>query len=689
MAQARILIVEDEAIVARSTANGLTRLGYDVVGIASMGEEAIQQAMETQPDLVLMDIRLRGSMDGIEAAAQIRQRLDVPVVYLSAHADEATLRKAKITAPLGYLIKPFQIGELNSTIEVALYRHELEYKLKESESRYRALFEAAPDAIILAAAESGRVLDASPAALRLLATSREKLLTLHLWEVHPSGLADTIEELFGDWVQRFESGEQVDPVESTILRSDGQEVPVEIRVRLVQIQGRLAILNVYRDITVRKQHEDALLRRNRELLSLQAAATATASSLDRQFVLETVTWEMASLLEVESCTISEWDRATDTLSVIAFYSSARSQQEALADEMLHLADYPLRRRALTERYIQQMNVTEPNLDASELAYMRRANIKTLLMVPLVVQDRVFGLIEARDSRVERTLSDHELALAQLLANQAAGALENARLYGQAQREIAERRRVEESLRERSGELQERNEELDAFAHTVAHDLQNPVGLVIGFAEVLEESYTTMPQEEVEEYLNIISRYGRKMDSIIRELLLLSSVRKQDAELESLHMAHIVDESLQRLADLIEKHKPDIILPEAWPVALGYAPWIEEVWINYLSNAIKYGGRPPRVELGADELTDEVTAQPLVRFWVRDNGPGLSPDEQARLFVPFTQLAQARTSGHGLGLSIVRRIMDRLDGQVGVESEGLAGRGCVFSFTLPGLAGEEG
>jgi two-component system sensor histidine kinase/response regulator len=137
----------------------------------------------------------------------------------------------------------------------------------------------------------------------------------------------------------------------------------------------------------------------------------------------------------------------------------------------------------------------------------------------------------------------------------------------------------------------------------------------------------------------------------------------------------VREALQRLTHVIEKHEVEVVVPKTWPVAVGYAPWIEEVWVNYLDNAIKYGGRPPRVELGAQELPDG-----KVRFWVRDNGPGLLPEEQGRLFRPFTRLDQAHTKGHGLGLSIVRRIVEKLDGEVGVESED--GEGSVFSFTLP-------
>ena len=124
------------------------------------------------------------------------------------------------------------------------------------------------------------------------------------------------------------------------------------------------------------------------------------------------------------------------------------------------------------------------------------------------------------------------------------------------------------------------------------------------------------------------------------------------------------------------------MPDDWPVAVGYASWVEEVWANYISNGLKYGGQPPRLKLGATEQADG-----MVRFWVQDNGPGLEPDAQAKLFVPFTQLDQIRVAGHGLGLSIVRRIVEKLGGQVGVESKGIPGQGCLFFFTLPSQAAE--
>jgi signal transduction histidine kinase/DNA-binding response OmpR family regulator len=266
-------------------------------------------------------------------------------------------------------------------------------------------------------------------------------------------------------------------------------------------------------------------------------------------------------------------------------------------------------------------------------------------------------------------------------------------FGHAQRilvvveDITAREQAEEALRQRTAELQVRNEELDAFAHTVAHDLQNPLGMITGFADVLEQHYTTLPAEDVAQSLRTIVRSGRKMSNIIHELLLLSSVRGIDVDVQPLDMARIVTEARLRLTRSFQEHQAEIVLPDIWPKALGHAPWIEEVWVNYLSNAVKYGGRPPRVELGA-ALQESGWTPPAVRFWIRDNGPGLAPEEQARLFVPFTRLAQGRALGHGLGLSIVRRIVEKLGGEVGVESDGVPGQGCLFFFTVPAVIEQE-
>jgi CheY-like chemotaxis protein len=124
MANARIMVVEDNNIVVMELRDRLQNLGYAIAAVAPYGEEAIEKAAETRPDLVLMNIRLRGDIDGIEAAKEIRERFDIPVVYLSALTDQDTLRRAEMTEPYGYIIKPFDERQLQATIEMALGKHE-------------------------------------------------------------------------------------------------------------------------------------------------------------------------------------------------------------------------------------------------------------------------------------------------------------------------------------------------------------------------------------------------------------------------------------------------------------------------------------------------------------------------------------------------------------------------------------
>jgi len=164
--KANILVVEDEFVVARNLEKKLQAMSYDVCGVISSGEKAVRVAEEKRPDLVLMDIMLQGSVDGIEAAQVIHDRLDIPVVYLTAYSGDEILERAKITEPFGYLIKPFEDRELHAVIEVALYKRKLERKLKESEERFRTVAEFTYDWELWMGSE-GEILYTSPSCLRI------------------------------------------------------------------------------------------------------------------------------------------------------------------------------------------------------------------------------------------------------------------------------------------------------------------------------------------------------------------------------------------------------------------------------------------------------------------------------------------------------------------------------------------
>ncbi len=148
MVETKILVVEDEVIVAEDIRSSLRNMGYIVPSTASSGEEAIKKIMEHMPDLVLMDIVIQGKMDGIETAREVRSRFNIPVVYLTAYSDQKTLERAKITEPFGYIIKPFKERELNINIEIALFKHRMEMKLKESREWFSTTLKSTSDAVI-------------------------------------------------------------------------------------------------------------------------------------------------------------------------------------------------------------------------------------------------------------------------------------------------------------------------------------------------------------------------------------------------------------------------------------------------------------------------------------------------------------------------------------------------------------
>lgn len=237
------------------------------------------------------------------------------------------------------------------------------------------------------------------------------------------------------------------------------------------------------------------------------------------------------------------------------------------------------------------------------------------------------------------------------------------------RDISERKCVEM-------EREQLIADLDAYAHMVAHDLKVPVTAVIGFAELLLENENPGEDNDLKEILTRIHQSSYKIHTIINELLLLASIRDvASISLHTLNMQEIVQESIARMDNVIKGQQALVTYGESWPTALGYAPWIEEIWVNYISNALKYGGTPPVIHLDAQLISGN-----MARFWVKDNGLGITQQDQAKLFSQFERLDNVRVEGDGLGLSIVRRIAEKLGGEVGVESQ--IGQGSMFYFTLP-------
>lgn len=232
------------------------------------------------------------------------------------------------------------------------------------------------------------------------------------------------------------------------------------------------------------------------------------------------------------------------------------------------------------------------------------------------------------------------------------------------------------LLEQNQQLQAQNAELDRFASTVAHDLKNPLATLTAALRLVqyELADSALPDSTAQQSLTVGIKIVGKMAEITDELLLLAALRRSEVPQSPLHMEGIVTSALQRLQALTDERQPTIHLPTAWPTAIGYAPWVEAVWANYLSNGIRHGRSPIHLELGAD---GPINGQ--VRFWVRDNGPGIPEPLKDHLFGEFAKADSSQNGGNGLGLSIVRRIMDKLGGSYGAKS--LPEQGSEFFFTL--------
>ncbi len=252
----KVLVVEDEYVVAKDVQDSLSSLGYAVPALASSGEDAIQKAEETRPDLVLMDIKLAGDMDGVEAADEIWHRFNIPVVYLTGNSDRSTLQRAKVTEPFGYVLKPFEDEELHAAIEMAFYRHKsesqrevarserVEEDVRKSDERFRKLFYYSSDAIFLIDPTRDKILDANPRACDMLGYSYEELLSLGISAVYSSKMPELMSFAQSVYERGYGWSDQLECTGKT-----GQVVRTDMSATMFDIGGKSCVLAMIREIT--------------------------------------------------------------------------------------------------------------------------------------------------------------------------------------------------------------------------------------------------------------------------------------------------------------------------------------------------------------------------------------------------------------------------------------------------------
>ena len=293
---------------------------------------------------------------------------------------------------------------------------------------------------------------------------------------------------------------------------------------------------------------------------------------------------------------------------------------------------------------------------------QQARLQSMLAAPLRLNGRVLGLVVLLAAQPGRYSTPHAERL-QLFADHAATALHNALLYDELQHTVST--------------LHERNADLKAFSHTVAHDLKAPLQVLVGYANLLSTDLKDELPEDIVESLRYIEAYAHKMKSMIDNLLLFSELGSAEVTVEPVDMQIVVSLVLARFYDRIRERGVTVEVTPELPRAMGYSPWLEEVFANLIDNSIKYMGEDnpaPRIIVWGERAGD------WARFEIIDNGVGIEEADQQRLFQMFTRFHRHHADGSGLGLSIARRIVEKLGGRIGVESE--PGRGTKFWIELP-------
>lgn len=406
---------------------------------------------------------------------------------------------------------------------------------------------------------------------------------------------------------------------------------------------------------------DSAKKQIKDLHSLNEAGRILTSTLELNVVLERLLDRAVKIIGAEGSSVWLWDDSPSRALVCR--AASEQDHDPLLTELRILPGQGVAGWvAESGRTVMINNTAQDTRFFEGVDEKSGASTYSLLATPLQSKGESLGVLEIIN-KLDGSFNESDRAIAETLADYASIAIYNAQLI--------------EALQKQKQDLQERNAALDAFAHTVAHDLQNPLAALSGFTELLRRDDIVQNEPRRLHILDMLGSNLHKVSNIVRELLLLASVRRTDIPKRQLNMSNIVESALMRLNHLLDAKNVTLTYTHKWPTAIGYAPWIEEVWENYISNAIKYGGTPPIIELGATETTDSVT------FWVRDNGIGLTPEAKSIVFAPFTQVNQIQATGHGLGLSIVNQIIEKLDGSVGVDST--IGVGSTFYFTLPKLS----
>jgi PAS domain S-box-containing protein len=640
----QVLIVEDEQIIALELSDRLTRMGHRVGGVVASGAEALDCAERFRPDLVLMDIKLRGEMDGISAAAALHDTFDIPVVYLTALVDDATLERAKKTHPYGYIIKPFREKDLQVVVDISVYRHRIERKDRERQRLQEAMLRSSDDALV-ATDVHRRVTFMNPRAEALAKQTERDALGHDLKEV--LAIEDCAERRGEPW---RESSYQ------KLTSRDGGERAIEARpLSLLDPTGKaVGEAWVVRDVSERRRRID-------QLRLLAFIGSDVSSTLDEATVLDKLAADLVRGL-ASWCVVHLLDQ--DQRLHVAAFAHARTEVTALRDSVRG-ALIPDRCRGI-ERAMNlaaaSLEVTPPEADwladllGPSSEGLRRAGLRpgSYVTVPLLSGKAILGAMTVVAEAPLAPFADPERALLEAIARQATACIENARRYEEAQRAIRVREHV---------------------LHTVSHELKGPLGVILLGANLIRSA--ALSPERLRRKAQVIEQNVQRLNRLVNDLLDLANI-----DAGRVHLERKTHDASELVVEAAAFHAPAAAARKVRFSAMTAGERmilscdgdrIGQVLSNLLGNAFKLSEADASVLLHCWRHGDSA------QFQVTDEAGGIAPEHLERIFDPYWQ-APGATSGTGLGLYIAKRIVEAHGGRISVTST--LGVGTTFTFTLP-------
>ncbi|NTU82414.1 MAG: PAS domain S-box protein [Chloroflexales bacterium] len=577
-------------------------------------------------------------------------------------------------------------------------RKRAEEALQRSERALKLFVEHAPAAIAM----FNRTMTYIAASQRFLADYRltdQHIIGRSHYEIFPE-----IPQRWKDIHQRCLAGAVETAEEDPFPREDGTLDWVRWEIhpwyeRPAEIGGLILFSEV---VTARKQAEIAINRSAERLRVLADASHAFAEvGAEYQVLLDQVGRTITNVLG-EGCSIRLLSDDEVWLELVGLYDVEHEATE-LMRTVLGAAPLRVDEPSLATRIFHSVQpLLIPIVDLEQIraatkpeywSLVDRLCIHSMIVVPMRVQGRAIGvLIMYRHRREQPSFDEHDLSLAQDLADRAALAISNARLLAKVQLDLAERARVEDEIRRLNDELEQRvaertveltaaNKELEAFSYSVSHDLRAPLRGIDGFSRILIEDYSAELPDEARRYLDLVREGAQQMGQLIDDLLAFSRLSRQPLARRPVALAQLVRQCIEELRG--EQAGRQITLSVGdLPGCQADPTLLKQVWINLIANALKYTRRRERavIEIGCREQDGEPV------YWIKDNGVGFDMRYSSKLFGVFQRMHRAEDyEGTGVGLAIVQRIIHRHGGRIWAEAE--VDRGALFSFTLGGARRE--